>query len=288
MSDKMVLTAALAGASPKKSQNPAIPYTPEEFAEEAYKAWNEGVSVVHIHARDPDTGEADWTVERFRDINNAIQDRCPELIINMTSSGRPENPIETRLERIEILKPELASFNTNSMNLAFLNWKTGEVVREFVYPNPFWFMQKLAKAMRATKTKPECEIFDFGGMHNINILRMRDDLFEEPMHFQLVFGVAGGIPFDLHAFARLKDLLPDGATWSVCGVSKQQFQAGMVAAVNGGHIRVGMEDNIRMPNRELAKGNWELVRWAAQVTKLAGREVANAEEARQILNIPPR
>jgi 3-keto-5-aminohexanoate cleavage enzyme len=287
MSDNVVITAALGGSAPKKSQNPAVPYTPDEFAEEAYKAWNEGASIVHIHARNPATGEAVWDVESFQAIYRAIEARCPALIINVTTSGRPPDPLEGRIERIAVIQPEMASFNTNSMNLAFLDWKTPEVKSEFVYPNPFWFMEKLARTMLETKTKPECEIFDFGGLHNILILR-RMDLFEEPMHFQFVFGVAGGIPFDLHALARLRDLIPAGSSWSVCGVSKQQFQAGMVAAVNGGHIRVGLEDNIRMPNRELAKGNWEQVQWAVQVAKLAGRGVAGPDEARKLVNIPAR
>ncbi|MDA1330554.1 MAG: 3-keto-5-aminohexanoate cleavage protein [Chloroflexi bacterium] len=284
MSDQVIITAALAGSAPMKSQNPAVPYTPEEFAEEAYKAWNEGASVVHIHARDRETGKASWEVADFQAIHNAIQERCPELIINVTTSGRPPHPVETRVDRIAAMKPELASFNTNSMNLAYVNWKTGEVLNEFVYPNPFWLMTKLAHVMREVNTKPEFEIFDFGGMNNVEILRKRQP-FDEPMHYQFVFGVAGGIPFSMHNLAHLKDLLPPGSTWSVCGVSRQQFQAGMVAAVHGGHIRVGLEDNIRMPNRELAKGNWELVKWASQVTRLAGRQVASTDEARFILGI---
>ncbi|HBY99120.1 MAG: 3-keto-5-aminohexanoate cleavage protein [Ardenticatenaceae bacterium] len=287
MSDKVVISAALAGSVPMKTHNPAVPYTPEEFASEAYKAWNEGAAVVHIHARDPETGKAHWEIERFRDISNAIRQRCPDLIINVTTSGRPPRPLEERINRIAALAPEMASFNTNSMNLAYVDWKTGKVVSEFVYENPFWFMERMANAMRTYKTKPEFEIFDFGGLYNVLLLQRRS-LFEEPLHFQFVFGVAGGIPYDLHSLARLRELLPAGATWSVCGVSKQQFQAGMTAAANGGHIRVGLEDNIRMPSRELARGSWEQVQWAVQVSHLAGREVASPAEARHILSIPKR
>ncbi len=108
------------------------------------------------------------------------------------------------------------------------------------------------------------------------------------MHFQMVFGVAGGVPYDAFNLAHMKSLLPAGASWSVCGVAHNQFSAGMTAAVNGGHIRVGLEDNVRMPDGELAKGSWEQVQWAVRVTRLAGREVATPDEARGIFHIPKR
>jgi 3-keto-5-aminohexanoate cleavage enzyme len=287
VSDKVIITAALAGSMPMKTQNPAVPYTPEEFAKAAYLAQNEGTAIVHIHARDPDTGKSSWAVEHFRNVYDAIRQQCPDLIINVTTSGRSSHHLEERIERIAILKPEMASFNTNSMNLAIYNWKTNQVVSEFVYENPFWFMERMANVMREHKTKPEFEIFDLSGLYNVLLLQ-RQKLFEEPMHFQFVFGAVGGIPFELANLARLYELLPVGATWSVCGISTQQFQAAMTAVLNGGHIRVGLEDNLRMLNRELARGNWEQVRWAAQVSRLAGREVASPAEARAILNIPKR
>lgn len=108
------------------------------------------------------------------------------------------------------------------------------------------------------------------------------------MHFQMVFGLVGGVPYELFNLARMKELLPEGASWSVCGVGPNQFEAGMTAAISGGHIRVGLEDNTRMPNGELAKGSYEQVQWAADVARLAGREVASPDEARDIFHIPKR
>jgi 3-keto-5-aminohexanoate cleavage enzyme len=105
------------------------------------------------------------------------------------------------------------------------------------------------------------------------------------MHFQLVFGVLGGIPFSYTNLGVLLNLLPPNSTWSVCGVARQQFQAGMCAAAMGGHVRVGLEDNIRMPSGELAKGSWEQVEWAANLTKVAGREVATPAETIEILSL---
>jgi 3-keto-5-aminohexanoate cleavage enzyme len=132
--------------------------------------------------------------------------------------------------------------------------------------------------------KPEVEIYDFGGIYNVLLVR-KQAIFEEPMHFQMVFGVVGGVPYDPYNFARMKDLLPEAASWSVCGVGMNQFAACMTAAVNGGHLRVGLEDNVRMPNGELAKGSYEQVQWAAQVARLAGREVASPDEAKQIFHV---
>lgn len=124
-------------------------------------------------------------------------------------------------------------------------------------------------------------------MYNVLVL-LKQGFSPEPLHFQMVFGLVGGVPFDLFNFARLRELMPAGATWSVCGVGPMQTQAGMTSAVNGGHIRVGLEDNTRMPNGQLAKGSWEQVRWAAQVARLAGREVAAPADARTLFNLPTR
>ena len=141
--------------------------------------------------------------------------------------------------------------------------------------------------MKEHSVKPELEVYDFGGMYNVHILQ-KQQFSPEPLHFQMVFGLVGGVPYDAHNFARLRELMPAGASWSVCGVGPQQTQAGMTAAVNDGHIRVGLEDNTRMPSGELAKGSWEQVQWAAQVARLAGRDVATPDEARVLFTLPAR
>jgi 3-keto-5-aminohexanoate cleavage enzyme len=277
----------LTGSAPRKEQNPAVPYAPDEIAEEAWRCFEEGASVVHLHARDLRTGARSPEVAAYRDIYQAVRARCPDLIVNITTSGTPSEPEPLRLARIVELRPEMASLTTSSLNFARVDWKTGEVKSEFLFTNTFEQIARYARTMREVGTKPECELFDYGGLYNSLLVR-KQGVFAEPMHFQIVFGVAGGIPFDLDHLAKLRSLIPDGATWSVCGVGRQQFQAGMVAAVSGGHIRVGLEDNIRMPDGALARGSWEQVRWAAQVARLAGREPASPDEAREILRIPAR
>jgi 3-keto-5-aminohexanoate cleavage enzyme len=287
MKDKLVISAALSGAATMKTQNPAVPYTPEEFAEESYKCINEGASVVHVHAREPESGSPTADLGEIQRVIEAIRDRCPGLIINMSTAIGPGFSKEERIAPISLMKPEMASLNTNSMNAALVNWSTGGIISEFIFENTFAMMEQFAKIMKLNFVKPECEIYDFGGIYNVQIVR-KQGIFEEPLHFQMVFGLAGGVPYDAFNFARMKDLLPANSSWSVCGVGKYQFSAGMTAAVNGGHIRVGLEDNTRMPNGELAKGSYEQVQWAVQVARLAGREVALPDETINIFNIPKR
>lgn len=287
MSSQVVISAALAGAATMKEQNPATPYTPEEFAEESYRCLNEGASVVHIHVRDPATGRPTADLAKIGDTVAAIRDRCPELLLNLSTAISPDATADERIAPVATYAPDLASLNTNSMNAALANRKTGEILAEYVFTNTFAQILRYAAVMAENAVKPELEVYDFGGMYNVLVL-LKQGFSPEPLHFQMVFGLVGGVPFDLFSFARLRELMPAGATWSACGVGPQQTQAGMTAAVNGGHIRVGLEDNTRMPNGELAQGSWEQVRWAAQVARLAGREVADPTEARTVFNLPTR
>jgi 3-keto-5-aminohexanoate cleavage enzyme len=170
------------------------------------------------------------------------------------------------------------------MNFAVGNWKTGDVVVETIFSNTFRLIGRLAKAMKKAGTKPEIEIYDAGGMSNIEFIQMKKALVE-PLHFQFVFGVLGGLAFNIQNLNYLLTRKPPDATWSVCGVAHQQFEAGMCAAGLGGHIRVGLEDNIRNIKGELAKGSWEQVEWAVKVAELAGREPATPDETRKILKL---
>jgi len=284
MSDKVIITAALTGAATRKEQNPAVPYTPEEFAEDAYKVYNSGGAIVHIHVRDPEHGAPTHEIDKIKTTIDAIKAKCPEIIINMSSAIGPWVTQEQRIAPIVAIKPPMASLNTNSMNFGIANWKTGEVPMEIVFENTFAMIVDFAGQMKANKVKPELEVYDMGGLYNVLLIR-KQGIFEEPMHFQMVFGVAGGVPYEPGIFAAMKDRLPENATYSVCGVGPNQFPANMTSVVNGGHMRVGLEDNTRMPNGELAKGSWEQVEWCVEVAKLAGREIATPDEARKMLKL---
>ena len=287
LSDKLVISAALAGAATVKSQNENVPYTAEEFGNEAKKCYEAGASIVHIHARDPEKGNPTHELEIIKAVIDNIKEKAPDILINLSTAISQVATEKQRIKPVETYKPPLCSLNTNSMNFSVGDHKTGKVMLAptMVFMNNFSMIQKFAKKMKKARSKPEIEVYDLGGMYNILFLNRQEGLFEQPLHFQFVFGVLGGIPFSYQNLATLLALKPPDATWSVCGVAKDQFRAGMCASVMGGHIRVGLEDNIRTIDGALAKGSYEQVEWAAKVAKIAGREVATPEETVEIFHL---
>jgi 3-keto-5-aminohexanoate cleavage enzyme len=287
LSNRLVISAALAGAATRKEQNPAVPYTAEEFGDEAKKCYDAGASIVHIHARDPATGFPTWHLDKIKAVIDNIHQKAPEILINLSSAIGGGATQEQRIAPVQNYKPPLASLNTNSMNFSIGNFKTGQVVAgaNGIFANHFEMIQTFAREMKKAKTKPELEVYDFGGLYNILFLNKQEGLFEQPLHFQLVFGVLGGVPFSYQNLAGFLNIIPPKCSWSVCGVAKDQFRAGLCASAMGGHIRVGLEDNIRVTDGRKAKGSWEQVEWAAKVTKLAGRGVATPDETRKIFNL---
>lgn len=283
LEDKCIITAALAGAATMKSQNPAVPYTVEEFVEEAYRCFNAGCAIVHIHARDPETGLPTSSLETLGEIVKGITEKCPIIINLSTAIGIGVSP-EERIGVVKEFKPEMASLNTNSMNFALGDWKQHIILGETVFTNTFQMLVDFAKAMKEAGTKPELEVYDLGGIYNTLFVR-HQGIFEEPMHFQFVWGVLGGCALDLANFQRFRDLIPDDATWSTCGVGPAQFRGAFIAAVEGGHIRVGLEDNITVRRGVQAKGSYEQVEKAVKIVELADREPATPDEARQILEL---
>ncbi len=281
---KLVITAALAGSFPSKKNNPNVPYTPEEFGDEAKRCYDAGAAIAHVHARDPETGYPTHELDLIKAILENIKSKAPDLIINLTTSIGAD---EQRIAPVQTYKPPLASLNTASMNYAVGNFKTGKVLwgAENIFANTFETILEFAKEMKEVGTKPEMEIYDLGGLYNMLFLNRQEGTFTQPLHLQFVWGVLGGIPFTPKNLVLLLDLIPPDASWSVCGVAKQQFQAGLCAAALGGHIRVGLEDNTRVVTGELAKGSWEQVAWAKRVAEDAGREVAQGEEARKIFHL---
>jgi uncharacterized protein (DUF849 family) len=283
LEDKCIITAALTGAATMKSQNPGVPYTVDEFVEEAYKCYNAGCSIVHIHARDPENGLPTSSIEILSAIVKGIGEKCP-LVVNLsTAIGIGATP-EERINVVKEIKPEMASLNTNSMNFALGDWKNHTVLGEIIFANTFDMLVNFAKTMKEAGTKPELEIYDLGGLYNTLFVRPQG-IFVEPLHYQFVWGVLGGCALDIANFKRFMDLIPPDATWSTCGVGPSQFHGAFFAAVEGGHIRVGLEDNITVKKGVLAKGSYEQVEKAAQIAELADREIATPDETRQILGL---
>ena len=287
LSNKLVISAALAGAFTRKEQNPSVPYTAEEFGEEAKKCYEAGAAIVHIHARNPEKGYPTHDLEIIKAVIDSIHDKAPEILINLSTAISAQSSPEQRIAPVQTYKPPLASLNTNSMNFSIGNFKTGEVVMgdDYIFANTFKNIQIFAKEMKKARTKPEMEVYDYGGLYNMLHINKQEELFEHPLHFQLVWGVLGGVPFSIHNLAHLLSIMPSGSTWSVCGVAKDQFRAAMCAAPMGGHIRVGLEDNIRNIDGSLSKGSWEQVEWAVKVARIVGREPATPDEARKCFNL---
>ena len=281
---KVIISAALSGGATTKENNPNVPYTPLEFAEESYKCLQAGVSIVHLHAKDKKTGYGTVDVEETKKICRAIKERCPDIILNISTGSMTDTP-EDRIKPVEVVKPEICSFNTSSMNFGFINFKTGDVVIEFLYRNMFSDQVFWADKIKVLPTRPEFEIFDPGGLNNVLLLDKKIGRFKHPLHFQFVYGVAGGMPFDPLLHMSLVNSLPEGATYSVCGVGPHQAPAAFMSIITGGHVRIGLEDNVKLPDKTLAKGSWEQALWVQELARISGRGVATPAETREILRL---
>jgi 3-keto-5-aminohexanoate cleavage enzyme len=173
------------------------------------------------------------------------------------------------------------------MNFAMVDRKTGKINLDNVFTNTFTILQDFGKKMEEQGTKPEPEIYDIGGLDNWFLIS-KQGFFSQPYNFNFVWGVAGGFKFRPITFASMVDMLPEGSTFTSCGVATDQFPAVTLSCLMGGHMRVGLEDNLRIPTGALAKGSWEQVEWAARIASCLGREPATPDEARKILGITPR
>lgn len=305
MEGKVIITAALSGSATFKANNPAVPYSPKEFADEAEKCLKAGAAMVHIHARDEVLGGFHTSeVEKVKAVYDAIKQRVPDLIVQVTSSVGtpcPVGPFETtdcvnlinnliklnmeaRLRSIRAIKPESASLNTNTMNFSVLDRKTGAIVIDNVFVNSFGMLQEFGKEMEAMGCRPEAEIYDMGGLDNWFLIS-KQGIFRKPYNFNFVWGVAGGHKFRPDTFASLVHALPEDSNFTTCAVGTEQYPAIMQSCLMGGHIRIGLEDNTRLPNGEMAKGSYEQVEVAVKVASCLGREPATPAEARKILGI---
>jgi len=271
--EKLIITAAITGSRITREATPYIPLTPEEIAASAIECWKAGASVVHIHVRDPNTGLGTQDIELFRRVVEPLREQT-DLILCITTSGIPGRnlAIEERLLPLD-LKPELGSYDAGSINLG-----------GSVFINTPEFLQAAAVRMRELGVKPELEIFDVGMM--VTCLRMRKEGYlTDPLHFQFVLGTPWGIPASPKSLLHLLDYLPERSTWSVIGIGKAHLPISMMGLILGGHIRVGMEDNIYYTRGELATSNAQFVERIVRIAEDYGREVATPEDARKILHL---
>ena len=271
--EKLIITAAITGSRITREMTPHIPLTPEEIVQSAYDSWQAGASIAHIHVRDPNTGQGTQDMEIFKQVVVPLREKT-DLILNLTTSGIPGRnlPIEERLAPVD-LKPELASFDAGSINLGGT-----------VFMNSPEFLDRAAEKMRESGVKPEIEIFDLGMI--ITSLRMRDQgKLDEPLHFQFVMGTPWGAPATPKSFLHLFEHIPDNSTWSIIGIGKGHLPMSMMALAMGGHIRVGLEDNIYYSRGVLAETNAQFVDRIVRISREYGREIATPAEARNILSL---
>lgn len=280
---KCIITAALAGAATFKDQNENVPYTTDEMIQEAVECYEAGASIVHIHARDPESGFPSTDLEIWEEIQEGIRSECDVLINFSTAIGMGAEK-EERIQHIKELNPDMASLNTNSMNFAMANWKTGDIQIDYIFENEFDMVEEFALTMKEEGVKPELECYDLSGFSNVFLLDKKD-VFEKPLHFQFVFGVAGGAAFNPHNMLAFRNHVPENATWSTCGVGPNEFPLAMMTAAMGGNIRVGLEDNINIRPGEKASGNAELVEKAVDIASQVGREPATIDETIEMLSL---
>jgi len=279
-SDRVVITAALTGVVANRDQCKWIPYTPEEIADEAQRAYNAGAAIVHIHGREYD-GTPSWRVEIFREIMQEVRKRCP-VIINF-STGAVGVDRDTRMGHIRELRPEIAALNMGTMNYAKYSHRRKSFVFSVVFQNPFDDIMFFLDTMKQNGVKPECECFDLGQAESI--LPLMDMGLLESFQMSLIVGVVGGMGATARNLAHVSTVVPSGTAWQVIGLSQEQWLLIATALALGGNVRVGLEDNFYLSPGEMAEGNGPLVEKAARMARDVGREPATVEEARAILKL---
>ena len=278
MAKKTIITVALTGAWPKKENNPNVPMTPQEIADDIYDCWQAGAAVAHMHMRD-DEGNGTMDVNKFRETVTLLREQHPDcdIVLNMTTSGDLHATDETRQIHLKELRPEMGSYDCGSMN-----W-----MNSGLFINSPAFLEELGKNMQEWNVKPEIEAFDPGMIGNAAYY-VKKGVLTEPVHFQMCMGCANGIPGstkNLVFMVETMNQLVPGSTWSAFGVGHSAMEIMYATVALGGHIRVGMEDNVMYAKGQLAESNRQFVERAARVIREFGNEVATPDEAREILSL---
>ncbi len=273
LSNKVILTVATTGAWPTKKDTPYIPLQPKEIAQDIYDCWKAGASIAHIHVRD-DEDKASMSFDKFKETIDLVRETDCEIVLNTTTSGGLGIEDEIRMKPFTELKPEIASYDCGSMN-----WS-----HSTVFENSPKFLEKLGTRMQEVGVKPEIEIFDAGMVYNA-LYYLKKGILKAPLHFQFVLGVPGGMAATVENLVFLKSLIPEGSTWGALGIGKGHLPIMYAALALGGHLRVGMEDNIFLSKGVLAKSNVEFIERTKRIVKEFGKEIATPDEARQILGL---
>jgi len=289
--NKTLITCAVTGNLVKPEQTPHLPITPTQIADECLAAAEAGAGQVHIHVRDPGTGKPSMEVELYREVVERIRRHDRELVINLTTGpggrfvpseddpkvyapGTSLLPPERRVEHIALIKPDVCSLDLNTMN-------SGPDVVINTPKN----VRRMARVIREAGVKPELEIFDSGDI-NLALDLIADGTLDGPGMWTFVLGVKYGFAPTPETLLYARNMLPRGAFWSAFGIGRMEFPIVAQAWLMGGHVRVGMEDNIYLSHGVLAESNAQLVAKARDIIRSLGGQVASAAEARQMLGLP--
>lgn len=266
---KLIITVAPTGSVPRKEQTSHVPVTSDEIAQCALRCEEAGASILHIHVRDEDQNPSDDPA-RFQEVVDKLKGRT-NLILQISTGGRAGVNLESRVQRLAC-RTEMASLTTGSVNFP-----------NSAYVNEPALVEELAREMLRLSIKPEMECFDISMINNALLLRDAG-LAQDPLHFNFVMGLRGAIPATLENLVHMRSCIPAGATWTVSGVGASQLNMCAHAIIMGGHVRVGLEDNIYYRKGELAS-NEQLIQRMARLAEEMGREVATPDEARAILSL---
>lgn len=303
MSNKVIITAAVTGAVHIPSMSEYLPITPQQIIDEAVAARHAGAAVVHLHARDPETGKPSSDPALVKQITDGVRKRC-DVVIGITTGGAIGMTIEERLSAVPCCKAELASCNAGSVNFCFspiadkikepkFDWELPFVKNTYTVPfaNTFRDIEDYIRVMGEHGTKPEFEVYEVGMISNIAYF-LKKGMIKGPVYLQFVLGIMGGLPATmdnlLFLYNTARKVLGDNFIWSCAAAGREQLDLTTAAVILGGNIRVGLEDNLYLSRGVLAKSNAEQVDRAAKIVTLLNRETASPDEARAMLGLSRR
>jgi uncharacterized protein (DUF849 family) len=290
MARPIIITCAVTGGADSTKQSPHVPVTPEQIANEAIAAAKAGAAIVHIHVRDPQTGKGSMENAHYREVVKRIRDSKVNVLINLTTgpgaayTPSPEDPRrategstiskpERRVEHILELRPDICSLDIATMNFG-----------EYVFMNTPAHLRRMAEMINESGVKPELEVFDVGQVR-LAVDMIEKGVLKSPPLFQLCLGIAWGAPATTEAMTLMKNMLPRDAVWAAFGISRAEFHMAAQAVILGGHVRVGLEDNLYIERGKLAPGNAALVQRAVEIIRALGEEPASVSQAREILGL---
>lgn len=299
-SRKVVITCAVTGSIHTPSMSPHLPITPSEIADAAIGAAEAGAAIVHLHARDPQTGKPDQSVEAFAPFLKVIKQRS-NCVVNITTGGAMTMTVEERVRPAATFKPEVASLNMGTMNFGLypmlartkefkFDWERAylEGSRSGFFKNTFADIEYILTTCADNDTRFEIECYDIGHLYTLAHFVDRK-IVKPPLFVQSVFGILGGIgphPEDVAHMKRTADrLFGNDYHWSVLGAGRNQLRIAAMAASMGGNIRVGLEDSLWAGPGKLAESNAQQVRLARQIIEGLGLEIATPDDARQMLQL---